>query len=208
MTLVSAGPTKATSSVSKDLESALKVYRAKGGVSVGIKKKTVSTLLSREKKSEGKLFYKKGKVRIEMQSPEASLLIMDGKHIWLETKLDEEFGGQIQVSKAKMGPIKKSNTLLAAIFDHQQLLKQFKLSKRKPQGKGVGLVFAPKDPDGGEIQALELWLNEEGRLSKIIYLDDRENETTLELGKPSPLDGGANGLFKYTPPKGAEVTEF
>lgn len=207
--LVSAGPKKSASDLADEINQALKPFRAAAGVTLGIKKKTVSQLLGREKISKGTLSYRKGKVRIEMESPEASLLIMDGKTIWLETQLDKEFGGTVQVSKTKMGPIKKSNTLLASIFDNQRLTKEYKLVERKEIGEELRLSLEPRKPEGTEIQQLVLWLSSgDRRLKKLVYVDDRENEVTLELEKPKRLEGDLKKIFNYSPPEGAEVTEF
>ncbi len=84
--LISAGPQKSGSDLVDEISQALKPFRVASGVTLGIKKKTVSPLLGREKLSKGKMSYRKGKVRIEMEAPEASLLVMDGKTIWLETQ--------------------------------------------------------------------------------------------------------------------------
>ncbi|MGE0761887.1 MAG: outer membrane lipoprotein carrier protein LolA [Bdellovibrionales bacterium] len=201
-----------SNSVKKEIEQALKPMRQKEGTSVAIKKRTTNSLLGREKKSEGRLYYRRGKLRLELKSPEDSLVILDGKTLWLATKLDEDLGGKTMVTKTSARSLKKSSTLIAALLENQQLLKEFKVSARKTDGEEVHLKFTPRLSDG-EIQDLQLWLNPKaGRLLKVLYTDDKENEVEFTLGEPGSLfsgfDSDPDQIFFYKPPKDAEVTEF
>lgn len=203
----SAGSANSPKGAQAEIDKALAPLQTKSGVELSLKRKSVNSLLAREKNGEGKLFYRKGKLRLEMQSPDESLLVLDGKTVWLETKLDKEMGGKTIVSKTSTRSLKKSSTLLTALLENGRLAKEFKLSKRKEENGEVKLDFLPKVADKSEIQTLSLWIDGAG-LRKVLYTDDKENEVTFEFGEPMPLDSKSDQLFVYKPPKGAEVTEF
>lgn len=195
--------------VQAEIDKALAPLRTKQGVEVSLKRRSVNTLLAREKSGEGRLFYRRGRLRLEMKSPEESLLVLDGKSIWLETKLDKELGGKTIVSKTSAGSFKKSNTLIAALLENKDLLKEFKLKRRRSESGQVLLEFLPKDASKSEIQSLSLWLKDgSSGLAKVQFTDDKENEVSLEFGETKALGVDVDTLFKYVPPKGADVTEF
>ena len=194
--------------VVSEIERSLKSLRQKSGAALRLKKRTTNTLLGREKKSEGRLYYKQGKLRLELKAPEDTLVIMDGKTLWLVTVLGEELGGKTMVTKTSARSFKKASTIMAALIENQKLLKEFNLQSRQVKGEEVQLSFLPKNKEG-EIQSLDLWLNPQAeRLLKVVYTDDKENEVEFELGVPEVIESDSTKLFSYVPPKGAEVTEI
>ena len=198
-----ANPTKS------EVDRALAPLRQAEGVTVRLKKRSLNSLLAREKTSVGRLHYWKGKLRVETESPDETLLILDGKTLWLVTTLPEDMGGKTLVSKTSAGSFKKSNTFFAALLGEGKLLKEFKITGRATIDDDVHLELAPKVADQSEIQKLDLWLkSKDRRLAKVVYWDDKENEVTYELGEPEKINGDRKALFSYKPPKGAEVTEF
>lgn len=200
--------TPSSATVTTELEQSLKQLRRKEGAALRLKKRTVNALLGREKNSEGRLYYRKGKLRLELKSPEESLVVLDGRTLWLVTILDKDMGGKTMVTKTSARSLKKSSTLIAALLENTQILKEYKVLDRSVDGDVVHLKLKPKDKDG-EVQDLQLWMNpKSGRLLKVLYLDDKENESFFELGMPEDIEGDPAKLFSYSPPKGAEITEF
>lgn len=194
--------------VTSEVEQSLKSLREKDGAALRLKKRTTNSLLGSEKKSEGRLYYRQGKLRLELKSPEDSLVVLDGKTVWLVTVLSADMGGKTMVTKTSARSLKKANTLIAALIENQKLLKEFELKERQVAGDEVHLTFLPKNSEG-EIQTLQLWLNPKAnRLLKVAYTDDKENEVEFELGVPEVVEGDPAKLFSYAPPKGAEITEF
>ncbi len=199
----------AKSDARSEIDQALKPLRKKEGVTVALKKRSVNSLLAKERISEGKLHFWQGKLRVETQSPDESLLVMDGKTLWLATKLPEEMGGKTLVSKTKARSFKKSNTLFAALLGDGNLFDEFKITDRSTIDEDIRLEMVPKIPESTEIQKLDLWLTtKERKLTKVVYWDDKENEVTFDLGEPKTINGNRQALFSYKPPKDAEVTEF
>lgn len=195
--------------VQSELDKALAPLRTPSGVHLELKRKAINTILEREKSGEGHLYYRKGRLRIEMKSPETSLLVMDGKSLWLESKLDKEMGGKTMVSKTSASSLKKSNTLIAALLENKNILNDFSLKNRKESSEQVLLEFKAREPAKSEVQSLSVWIKNKGTsLSKVQFTDDKENDVTLEFGEPKPLPADSNELFRYVPAKGAEVTEF
>lgn len=200
---------KPKSLAKSEIDQALAPLRQENGVSVPLKKKSINNLLMKEKNSKGTLHYWQGKLRVETESPDETLLVMDGKTIWVVNKLPEDLGGQTLVSKTSARSFKKSNTFFAALLEDGKLLKEFKVKDRKVIETMIRLELVPKSPDDSEIQRLELSLQEPGqRLRQVTYWDDKENEVTFELGEVKSIEGDRKALFSYKPPKDAEVTEF
>lgn len=196
-------------SLEAEVNKALAPLRKSAGITVALKKKTVNTLLDKEKTSEGRLHYWQGKLRVETESPEESILVMDGKTLWLAQTLPADMGGKVLVSKTQAKTLKKSSTLFAALLGNGKPLKEFKLKDRRETDKKVHLEFVPKNEDESEIQKLDLWINgPDQRLVQITYWDDKENEVTFELGDIEKIKGDKTKLFSYKPPKDAEITEF
>jgi outer membrane lipoprotein-sorting protein len=203
-----AGLSKAKST-QDEVDSALASLRQSSGVLVPIKKTSLNSLLGKEKVTEGRLYYWQGKLRLETDAPDETLLVLDGKTLWLATTLPEDMGGKTMVSKTSARSFKKSNTLVAALLENKKLLQEFKLKNRTVSTDEVHLEFVAKNGEASEIQKLDLWLMPSaGRLVKFKYWDDKENEVTFNLGDIKALDGDRKALFSYKPPKGAEITEF
>lgn len=205
-----APPAKKSSVAAKsEIDKALAPLRQSEGVSVSLKKKSLNTLLMKEKISTGTLHFWMGKLRVETESPDETLLVMDGKTIWVVNKLPEDMGGKTLVSKTNARSFRKSNTFFAALLEDGKLLKEYMVTKRTAKADRVQMELGPRSPEESEIQKLELILGDAGRkLEKVTYWDDKENEVTFELGDVKTIYGDRKALFSYEPPKDAEVTEF
>ncbi|MBX7231780.1 MAG: outer membrane lipoprotein carrier protein LolA [Bdellovibrionales bacterium] len=180
------------------------------GLSMSIKKESTNSLLGgKTKVSEGTLYLKKGKLRMELNGTEKTVLVIDASTIWLETRMVQDSGEKIIVNKSKKGVLGK-DSLFEIILNEKNINRHFtqKEKQKLPHGQ-LHLTYLPKTPNKNEIQNLEVWLAQQNkRIEKIKYQDDKENTVTYTLGEPKKLTQSQDQLFKYIPPKESEVTEF
>lgn len=190
------------------LEASLRPFKGKTGIEIPFQKKTMNTLIGKERKSDGKLFVRSGLFRVEINPPEKSLVVMDGKTLWLENSIEAQQGIKILVTKASSKKLQKTSTVIGAILDSKKILKEFKILKQKKLNDEIEIELAPRKKDS-EIQSLTLRSQVKGhRLTRVTYLDDKENQVEFTLGQPAALSAKSNLLFRYTPPKNAEITEL
>lgn len=187
----------------KDVDAVLNKYRKAEAFKAKVKKTTANELIGNESTGEGKFYFSKGKLRLEIGEPENTTVVYDGKTIWMETRLDE---GTVNVMKIKSGQLQKNDTLLASLFEKKDLLQTFAMTKANEENGLKVYLFEPKKRIKTEVRALEIAL--EGKdLQRVTYKDDRENRVSFEF---KDLERGSvpAARFKYHPPNGASVTDL
>lgn len=194
---------KQAKSSATDVDQVLAQYRSAPAIQAEVKKTVVQEVMGTSNESEGKFYFSKGKLRLDIESPEKSTLVYDGKSIWLESRLDEN---TVEVSRIKSAELKKTDSLIAALFESKDVLKKFKLLKTESKDGQKIYFFEPRDKEKTEVRTLDVALaNKE--ISRITYKDQMENQVSFEFkgmkrGKVAPAK------FEYKPPKGANVTEL
>ncbi len=188
---------------SKDVDAVLSKYREAEAFRAKVKKTVAQEVIGTENSGEGRFFFSKGKLRLEMGEPENTTLVYDGKTIWMETRLDKD---TIEVTKVKTKALQKNDSLLAALFEQKNILKSFTMiSATEKDGKNV-YTFEPRDKKKTEIRILDIALDGH-ELAGIAYKDDRENRVTFEF-TDLVREAVPAKKFNYKPPKGANVTEM
>ncbi|MBX3020415.1 MAG: outer membrane lipoprotein carrier protein LolA [Bdellovibrionales bacterium] len=186
-----------------EVDSVLAKYRKAPAIQAEVKKTVVQEVMGTSHESEGKFYFSKGKLRLDIEKPEKSILVYDGKNIWLESRLDEK---TVEVSRIRSGDIKKTDSLMAALFDRRDVLQGFKLLKVTNKDGQKTFAFEPKDTKKTEVRHLEVALQNKD-IRRITYKDNMENQVTFEFSSLSRGKVPA-GKFTYKPPKGANVTEL
>lgn len=187
----------------KDVDAVLTKYRKAEAFRAKVKKTVAQEVLGTENSGNGQFFFSKGKLRLEMSEPENTILVYDGKTIWMETRLDSK---TVEVTKVKSKELKKNDSLLAAIFERGDMLRTFKITKTRDIDGMKVFTFVPKDKKKTEVRELEIGLSGK-ELGRIAYLDDRENRVTFDF-TDLIRETISGEKFAYTPPKGASVTEL
>lgn len=193
----------------KEVNEVLAAYRKAPGIKAGIKKTVVQEAMGTETKGQGEFYFAKGKLRMDIQSPEKSTLVYDGKIVWFESRLEGLDGGDetIQVTKMKTGKLKKTDSLMATLFEEKDILNTFKLTNSATDKSGVKtFAFQPKDKKKTEVQLLEIGLKNKD-IQRIMYRDQVENKVSFEFSNMTKGSVSAD-KFKYVLPKKAEVTEI
>ncbi len=188
---------------SKDVDVVLASYRQAKAIQAKVKKTVVQEIIGTQMDSTGEFYFSKGKLRMEISEPERSTLVFDGKFIWFESRLD---GDHVHVTKMRGSDLKRSDSLLTALFDRKDVLKQFKLKNVKSADGKKTFSFDPSDKKKSEVQALEIVIKDKDIL-RITYKDQRDNQVGLEFSNIKK-DAVSPEKFTYKPPKKAEVSEF
>lgn len=185
----------------QELEHVLKSYREAPAITAKVQKTVANEFMGNEKISKGMFYFAKGKMRMDIQPPEHSTVVYDGKHIWLESRVENN----IEVLKVRSNKLKKTDSLLAALFEQKDVLRGFKHLKTEGKGSEKTYSFVPKKKGSSEVSALQVSIKSK-QLTKISYTDQMENKVTLDF---SDVKHGkvSSDKFAYHPPKGARITE-
>lgn len=196
---------KSSSNLLKKVES---TYTQKPYMETDVVKTLKSDLLSKETSHKGKINMGSGKFRWESKTPEETLLVFDGTYIWNVQYPSKDFGGKVQVAKGKPDKKNKSHLIFLSILG-KDLSKNFKIESEEPQTDGiVRLVITPKQ---GELAVKDLKIDvqtNDNTISQLSYVDDIGNLTTLVFSNLKFKSKGDKSLFKFKPPKGAQVTDL
>lgn len=186
-----------------DVNEILARYRKAKSVQADVRKLVVQELMGTKNESEGKFYYARGKLRMDLSKPEKSTLVYDGKSVWLESRIDDK---HVEVSHFKAGDLKKSDSVMAALFDKQGALNDFKLLKAAEAAGQKVFTMEPKDSSKTEVRLLEVAIKDQ-HIRRISYKDQMENLVRFEFSNMSQEKVPAE-RFTYKPPKGANVTEL
>ncbi|WP_374031578.1 outer membrane lipoprotein carrier protein LolA [Bdellovibrio bacteriovorus] len=189
------------------LQKVAKKYRTTKLVEMNVEKTVKSELLGKETKYDGKIYLANGKFRWENTKPEETLLVFDGKTIWSVQVPPKEFGGPVQVAKGIVDKKTKSHILISSLLG-EDLNKNFKILKEEKDGELVNIEVQPLN-DGLTVKSLKLTVkSKDNILQTISYLDDIGNLTTMKFSDVKFLKKENKKLFKYQPPKDAQVTDL
>lgn len=176
--------------------------------------KTVKSDFSGEKTFEGKLYLAKGLFRMDIVTPEKSTVVFDGKNLWSEQAPSVDFGGQAQVTKTKIDKKSESQLLVTKVFEKGVLQKLFKIESEKAVNdekykKEIIVIKARPLSKDLAIQLLILGVDPKDKLvTEIGYVDDIGNQTIMRFSNVEFPTNSDKKLFKYEPPKGAQVTNL
>jgi len=141
-------------------------------------------------------FSRPGKFRWTYEKPYAQLLVGDGSKLWA---WDQELN---QVTTKKLGQALGS-TPAAILAGDNSLEKNFTL---KDDGAADGLEWVEARPKADDSSFERIRMGFSGGQLKAMVLHDNFGQTTslnfLQMERNPSLDGG---LFRFVPPKGADV---
>jgi Outer membrane lipoprotein-sorting protein len=198
----------AQAKTSQALKQVTQKYRSAKMVEMTVNKVIKSELLGREIPYDGKIYLSAGKFRWENKTPDETLLVFDGSTIWSVQMPPKEFGGSTQVLKGKVDKKTRSQILISSLLGKEPIEKNFKvLTEEKKDGEAKLTV----EPVGSDltIKKIDLVLDTKKKLlTQISYVDDVGNATTLKFSDVKFLNNEKKSLFKYVPPKDAQVSNL
>jgi outer membrane lipoprotein carrier protein len=198
----------ASAKPSRALKEVTQKYRNAKMVEMAVDKVIKSELLGREVTYNGKIFLANGKFRWENKTPDETLLVFDGTTIWSVQMPPKEFGGAVQILKGKVDKKTRSQILISTLLGKEPIERNFKVLKEEKKDNQAMLEIAPQGTDL-TIKKLNLVLDTKKKeLSEVSYVDDVGNLTILKFSNIQFLKKEDKNLFKYVPPKGAQVSNL
>ena len=212
--------TVASSAFDSTLTKTLERYHRAQNVSSTLTKEMTFPLLGKTQMSQGKLYFSKGKLRMEIQGADKMTLVLDGQKLWIERRFSRELGGQVQVMQMALHSEEKSlQSLLPLILGQKSFLEDFDIARKnivkkniaekhlKHKGQKGQQVFDLRPKAGKKYQNLvrmEITIERE-ELKELIYWDELENKVHYKFGGPQFNTKISQKYFSYLPPKGAKV---
>lgn len=188
----------------KEVDSVLAKYREAEAIEAKIKKTVTNEMMGMDNVSSGNFYFSKGKLRMDILEPEKTTLVYDGKFVWMEQEIEE---GKKLVTKLRTNEMKRSKSVLTALFEKKDVLRNFKLVKSSKEGESQKHIFEPKNvKEEQEVRELEVTLKKK-EIERIAYKDQLENKVTFDFSDIRRGEVPAK-KFTYKPPKGAEMTEI
>lgn len=175
-------------------------------VSMKVNKTIKSELMDKETSYEGQVFLSGEKFRLDTEKPEKALILFDGAVIWNVQYPPKDLGGPVQVLKSKVNKQNKSQILLSALMDRKSLKRNFQVVKDSKDHTEVTIKPLTSDLT---VSSIDLKLDQHKKiLREISYKDDVGNLTTMRFSDVHFANKLPKDLFKYTPPKDAQVTNL
>lgn len=171
-----------------------------------LQKTVISSLLGKEKVYEGKVDIGGPLFRLENIKPDQSLIVFDGKNLW-----SVQFapgGGSQQVARAKIDKKNQSQILVATLLSNKPIQDQVSVESSSVTDELVRYQTQPKNASWG-IQDLNFTINRKTLVvTEIEYKDDLGNETKMVFSNVKFQKKIEKSVFKYSPPKGAQVIDL
>jgi outer membrane lipoprotein carrier protein len=193
-----------------DIKAVVGKYKDAQAVGMKVEKKIHLALLDETKLGKGRLWFSKGRLKVQIDKPEGSLLVVDNHTVWLESRLTDEPSSLVQVTKMKASQIRKSNALLAILFGDEAVWSKFELVTSHRQNGNLHVELKPQ-PGAKLLDVTKIKIvvrGSQSEIAEITYWDELENETSYKFSDVDFDVSLSAKDFKYTPPPDAEISEF
>lgn len=183
-------------------------YAKGGNVQIDVAKELTIAVLKKKKSSKGKLNLSgNGKFRLEITEPSKSLVVMDGKDIWVVEYPDFE-DEKVQVIHSKFKDQLKSQVLLKFLMGEGDLMKHFKLAKQSKEKGNVVYTLTPKSKDV-DLKSVKVTVDPADKtIGAITYVDNLDTEIRYTFSNEKFYQELDKKLFTFKPPKNSEVSEM
>ena len=165
--------------------------------------------LKKTQKAFGEVWFKKpGKMRWNYYSPTKDTIVSNGKVLWYYSEQDNQV---LQSTLTELSGDTTSTTLLSGLGKIKELFNvKFANDKGLYIKDGHLLELIPKDVNEDEIKnKVIINVNKSSSLVDTIYLfDPFGNQTKISLLKTEINKKISDKIFKFDPPKGAEVVKL
>lgn len=197
----------------KEIIEVLSAYHKAKAVQLTVDKTERSEVMGTEHLNHGLIFLSSGKFRWEIEKPEKTLLVFDGKTIWNVQYPSEDFGGKTQVLRQKVSKKTQSKMLLNLLLNTNSFDQQFSSKFENEKNGCRNYILNLKEKS--DLSDIKICLSKAGApadvskvISSIRYKDEIGNETILDLKQTKFLNETMVEKFKYSPPKDAQVSDL
>lgn len=185
-------------------------YKNSKSISMDLEKNLKLGILNQERKSKGRLLISQGRMRMEIDKPEQSLVVVDKKNIWVVQYPPEDLvGASLQVIRASAETKKGRSQSFIGLLVKGGITKYFKVLNAMTSQDGSTTYFLQPEAGTVEFARAQVTLDSTSQqLKELKYWDELSNETTFVFSKISFDKKIAADKFAYTPPKNADVTTY
>jgi len=200
---------KITDSELKVLKTLDSVYQSKSA-EMKVEKTTKIPLLEQERRATGMLWISSGRLRMELEGAEKSLLVINKNNLWAVTFPPAEFkDAAISVIKANTSSKKGRSQNFVSLISIGGIMKFFDATASKHEDNGDVLFFLSPKQDQTDFRRAQVRVSSDGkRLLALNYWDDRDNETKMEFSNLKFEGKMDEKLFNYVPPANAEIVNM
>lgn len=183
------------------LEQVQKEYQKSAGIEAEFDQLTQIKSTKSQKKAQGKIWIKHpNKLRWETITPDANILVSDGKFFWFYTPpFEKGERGQVIIKKSAQIQTQFLNALLSGSFD-------FSKTKTAIETKSANVfLLKPSANTAGDVKTAEVTINAETKkIEKVSLVHTSGNETTIQL-KQIKLSSSLNDtLFRFVPDRNTD----
>lgn len=173
--------------------------------------KQIEPLVGDPTKLSGQVFFKKGKVKLEITKPkdQRSLFLSTPQKILIVNFLPKELGGKVQVTEIKPSQkLKQSQDLFGLLMGGDQLWSELQILSREVKGRVI--VYHLKPKKGSSIKNIENLkiVTNKLELAEIRYTDEIENTVIYKISNLNTSKILSEKEFKFNIPKDATITRY
>ena len=190
----------------KPLKDTLAKIQKAACVEFRLEKTIHSDVMGTDKVYKGHAYLAGALFRFETEAPEKTLVVYDGKILWVVQYPDPAFGGKIQVSRSRVKGKQKDQLILSQLLSEGKLLDSFDVKKTAEEKKLFSYEGKPKDKSMN-VQKVALQVKDKA-LRELDYVDDVGNKTALKMTSQKLLKNLDSKHFEYHPEKGAQVSDL
>lgn len=185
-------------------------YKNAKSITMDLKKILNVQLLDKVSKTSGKVLFSKGRMRMEMDAPDKSLVVIDKKHIWVVNYPGTEFkNSAIQVIQAEVSTKKGRSQNFLGLLTQGGILKYFNVSGVLKTTEEEEVFFLQPNQASVEFKRAQIVVNPKTkRITSLKYWDELDNETGYEFTNVQFDQRLEDKNFVYHPPKNADITHF
>lgn len=185
-------------------------YQATSSVSMSVEKSIKLGLLGGERKSKGTLILSKGRLRLETEGDEKSLLVINKKNFWAVTFPDADFkDAPVQVITGATDSKKGRSQTMVGLLTQGGFLKFFKATGVQAGANGEKVYFLQPEKQQTDFKRAQLTISADGKeIRGLRYWDERDNETRLVFTGIAFGKKVDEKQFSFAPPANAEIMKM
>lgn len=144
------------------------------------------------------VFAKPGRMRWSYEAPEPSLVVSDGRTVWIHDPVAEE------AQELPLGPEFLSGAAIQFLLGDGRLAEEFEIAAQGCGAPEVRLLLTPRKDSSYERLELRV-LARTGEIRATVVVDVLGNRTEVELSDVRADTGPAAELFRFDPPEGTRM---
>lgn len=175
-----------------------------------VDKTLVNSLIGTEKKSKGSIVLSKGRMRMEIVDPTKSIIVIDGKNIWVVDYPKAELkDAPVQVLKGSVKETKGASKSFVGLLAQGAITKYFKVIDAQKDESGRRVYFMQPTSGSVEFKRSQITLaTDEKHIAELCYWDEHDNETKMIFSNVKFDKPVSEETFQFNLPPNADVSQI